>query len=417
MDTRQFAALELAARAKIARHGDFWLVPSLSHNGSHRVNGIATVCSCEDYELHGHSCKHMLAVRLVIDRERGRIPPASAAEPVAKPPRKTYRQDWPNYNRAQTGEKRQFLGLLSDLCGTVPEPPPAKTGRPRVPLADALFAAVFKVYSTVSGRRFMCDLEDARDKGHVGRAPHYNSIFRVLEDETVTPILRKLVADSAAPLAAVESAFAVDSSGFGTSRFIKWFDTKHGVERRQADWVKTHICIGVKTNVVTAVEIGDAHDSRMFAPLVTATAERFTLGEVTADKAYSGRPVLELVESLGGVPYIPFKSRTLPNKNGETWRRLWHFFQLNRAEFVARYHQRSNVESTFSMVKRKFGDAVRSKTPTAMTNEVLCKLLCHNLVVLIHETHELGIDVGFGSQHEDEASTDDEPRLLRFPGA
>ena len=239
----------------------------------------------------------------------------------------------------------------------------------------------------------------------------------MLEDPAVTPILRKLIADSAAPLAAVETAFAVDSSGFGTSKFIKWFDTKHGVERRQADWVRTHICVGVKTNVVTAVEIGDGHDSKMLAPLLTATAERFTPGEVTADKAYSGRPGLELVDSLGGVPYIPFKARTRPDKNGETWRRLWHFFQLNRDEFVARYHQRGNVGSTVSRVERKFGDAVRSKAPTAMTNEVLAKLLCHNLVVLVHETHEFGIDVGFGADQPEELPANDEPQLLRFPGA
>ncbi len=55
----------------------------------------------------------------------------------------------------------------------------------------------------------------------------------------------------------------------------------------------------------------------------------------------------------------------------------------------------SNVESTFSMMKRKFGDSIRSKTDTAMVNEVLCKVLCHNLVVLIHEMYELGIDPVF----------------------
>ncbi|MGB2603881.1 MAG: hypothetical protein WBC78_09810 [Candidatus Sulfotelmatobacter sp.] len=51
---------------------------------------------------------------------------------------------------------------------------------------------------------------------------------------------------------------------------------------------------------------------------------------------------------------------------------------------------RSNAESTVSMMKRKFGDSVRGKTDVAMTNEVLC-----NLVVLIHEMYELGIDPVF----------------------
>ena len=55
------------------------------------------------------------------------------------------------------------------------------------------------------------------------------------------------------------------------------------------------------------------------------------------------------------------------------------------------YHKRSNVESTFSAVKRKFGDSVMSRNDTAMVNEVLCKFLCHNLFCLIMEQETLGI--------------------------
>jgi len=38
---------------------------------------------------------------------------------------------------------------------------------------------------------------------------------------------------------------------------------------------------------------------------------------------------------------------------------------------------------------------LRSKTPVAMVNEVLCKIICHNICVLIQEAHELGIDTTF----------------------
>ena len=66
-------------------------------------------------------------------------------------------------------------------------------------------------------------------------------------------------------------------------------------------------------------------------------------------------------------------------------------------EFLAHYGQRSNVETTFSAIKRKFGGAVRSKTFTAQVNEILCKVLCHNLAVLVHARHELGIESAFGA--------------------
>jgi hypothetical protein len=92
-------------------------------------------------------------------------------------------------------------------------------GRPRLPLADMIFASAFKVYSTSSGRRFTCDLKDAHSKGYLSKAPHYNSISRYLENAGMAPILKALIEQSSLPLQAIESDFAVDSSGFSTSRF------------------------------------------------------------------------------------------------------------------------------------------------------------------------------------------------------
>jgi transposase len=59
------------------------------------------------------------------------------------------------------------------------------------------------------------------------------------------------------------------------------------------------------------------------------------------------------------------------------------------------YHKRSNVESTFSAIKRKFGSAVRSKQYTAQVNEILCKILCYNLSCLVHAMRELGVEPSF----------------------
>jgi hypothetical protein len=53
------------------------------------------------------------------------------------------------------------------------------------------------------------------------------------------------------------------------------------------------------------------------------------------------------------------------------------------------------------MLKRKFGDSVRSKTDVAMRNEALFKILAHNLCVLIQEQHELGIDPVFWQDDAD----------------
>jgi transposase len=80
------------------------------------------------------------------------------------------------------------------------------------------------------------------------------------------------------------------------------------------------------------------------------------------------------------------------------WQRMFHLYHFHRWEFLAHYNKRNNVETTFSMIKAKFGDHVRSKTDVPMVNEVLCKVICHNIVCLIHESHELGIDTTFWAQ-------------------
>jgi hypothetical protein len=54
------------------------------------------------------------------------------------------------------------------------------------------------------------------------------------------------------------------------------------------------------------------------------------------------------------------------------------------------------VETTFSMIKAKFGEAVLSQSLTGMANEGLAKVLCHNIVVVGQAVHEFGIDPGLG---------------------
>jgi transposase len=292
--------------------------------------------------------------------------------------------------------KHRCQVLLAVLCGGITDPPRTGCGRKRVPLADRLFSVVFKVYSTVSSRRFGCDLQDAHERGHLSRPLHPNKVNTFLEEAELTPLLKALIVRSGLPLKGIETDFAVDSSGFSVSRFVRWYDEKYGCERSGRDWVKVHLCCGVKTGVVTAAAIygRDANDCPILPELVKGTAENFTMKEVSADKGYLSVENVEAVFAAGGIPFIAPKVSTTGAAGG-LFERMFHFYQYRREDFLKHYHKRSNVESTFSAVKRKFGDAVRSKTDTAMTNEVLAKLVCNNLCCVILSQCELGIEAEF----------------------
>ena len=210
------------------------------------------------------------------------------------------RQTWTTYNAAQSEEKHRFVELLADLCSTVPQPPQHGKGRPRLPLSDIVFASVYKVYVGFSARRFTSDLRDAFVGGHVDSTPHFNSVNRYLSDPQLASVLKELITVSSLPLKAVETDFAVDSSGFSTSRFVRWFNKKYGREVDNREWVKVH--------------------------------------------------------------------------------------------------KRSNIETAYSMIKGKFGSAIRSKSDTGQINEALCKVLAHNICVLIQAMHALNIHPIFSAK-------------------
>ncbi len=406
MDMRELKALELAARARIVEDNGAWLVPSqTAGTGTYRVITWpgAESCQCEDFALTQRPCKHIIAAKLVEERDGKR--PAPPMDTDTLPERKTYKQNWASYNLAQSTEKHRLQVLLGELCSGIEEPPYAGVGRRPVPIVDRLFAVAFKVYSGLSTRRFACDLSDARERGYLSRPLHPNKVNCFLCDPDLTAPLRTLVACSALPLRVIETEFAVDSSGFSVSKFVKWVDEKYGVERSGHDWVKVHICTGVKTGVTTAIEIRerDANDCPILPPLVRATAESgFAIKGVSADKAYLSVENVETVHAVGGTPFIAPKSSTTGNAGG-LFERMYHYYCFNRDEFLARYHKRSNVESTFSAVKRKFGDSVRSRNSTAMVNEVLCKFLLNNLCCVILSQIELGIEARFWDAKEEGA--------------
>ena len=121
------------------------------------------------------------------------------------------------------------------------------------------------------------------------------------------------------------------------------------------------------------------------------------MAQISADKAYLSVDNLQTVLDHNAMPYIPFKANSDPDKKtpNQVWRRMYYYFCYNQEWFMQHYHKRSNVESTFSMIKAKFGDSLRSKTKTAQVNEALCKILCHNLCCLIQSMYELDIKPDF----------------------
>jgi transposase len=91
------------------------------------------------------------------------------------------------------------------------------------------------------------------------------------------------------------------------------------------------------------------------------------------------------------MPFIPFKLNTLEPTEAGMWARMYHLFMYQREAHMEHYHKRSNIETAYSIIKGMFGSALRSKSDTGQINESLCKILAHNICVLIQAMHALNI--------------------------
>jgi transposase len=373
-------------------------VKSQSGAGDYRVDE-EFICNCPDSQKRKETCKHAYAVRYYLKTE---IHTPQGVKVVEK--RLSAPQVWAAYDAGQTQEIKLFDELLKDLVAGIDEPAQA-FGRPRLSLRETAFCSIQKVYSQLSCRRAVSLFGNAVERKQIKHKPHFSAISRLLNRADITPILQELIAVTAAPLSSVETDFAVDSSGFRTTCFGAYAEQKYDLQRDHT-FIKAHAIVGVKTNIITGVEVLDGYsaDSPQLPVLIQKTANGgFEVREVSADKAYGSADNYNAIAALGGTAYIPFKENITGQSHGikyRLWRKAFHYFQLNQEEFYEHYHKRSNVESTFGAVKKKFGETIKSKNTKAQENELLCKLIAYNITVLIHEMFELGIKPDFSSKSQ-----------------
>jgi hypothetical protein len=123
------------------------------------------------------------------------------------------------------------------------------------------------------------------------------------------------------------------------------------------------------------------------APRVPQSTTRISGSTVVTDKAYLGRGNFEGASELGMDGYIPFKSNSRGLSHGSPiWNRMYHEFMAGREEFEEVYHRRSNVEATFSAIKRKLGEPLLSHNDGARINELLAKILTYNIGIVIQQS-------------------------------
>ncbi len=310
--------------------------------------------------------------------------------------------NWKAYNKSQTHEKHLFIKLLHELSRMVEMKHSYVNKGGMMPTPHIIFCIGMKVYLRMSGRRLISDLEMLRDRGYISSVPHFNTILNYFHAPSITKHLHYLISLSALPVAQLEeefnSAYAIDATGVSMKQYKERWSTVRQKYYRHKDYKKVHCISGTKSNIIAGCIVTDGNkaDSPYFKKLLKDATENFNIKEISADAAYLSREHLQLADDLNISPYILFKRNSVGHSKGfPMWGKSYNLFKKHHKKFLKAYHRRSNVESSFMMWKSRFDGFTSFRNHTAQVNEILCKVLAHNITVLIQEMFLSDIEIDF----------------------
>jgi len=165
---------------------------------------------------------------------------------------------------------------------------------------------------------------------------------------------------------------AVDSTGFELEAKSFYYRNVFNSDKKQKTkrYIKLSICIDTDKQLILSYKIRKKlrHDTKDFKYLLKDIA----CEQVAADKGYDDKKIRKFVlDKLNAVPQIPFRKNS--GRNGSVNRTSNILFD----EKI--YHQRSKIETVFSVIKRRYGSVLRNKSYATQQAELISKLITYNL--------------------------------------
>jgi len=317
-------------------------------------------------------------------------------ESEIKEPNKTrVRRITRNYtaiNQAHQWEPRHFQKILNKGIELMNIPTGYKgTGRPSIPVSEKIKICCTKSYHLKGGRNSVYYVENARNNGYIFipkiSENYFNRINDYMDDSGLTQYLQQLVHITAEPFSKIDDCFALDGTGIKTSSGKRRYLDIRTDRKKKREYVGLHIIAGVKSHVIAhaIVSKGHVHDNNFFKPLISEARKIFNIKEVYADSAYLSKENSKFCQSLEIKDYTKPKENTVVKglRNSPFAKSVQRYYEDLELKEYRRYPLRANVECTFDMLKSLFSDTLRHKKWDARVNELLCRVICHNIRCLV----------------------------------
>ena len=256
-----------------------------------------------------------------------------------------------------------------------------------------LVLVLLKEYISTDYRDFveLIDLiSEIKDKLDLDKTPHFTTLQKFVSkipSLLFNPILSRILklfysyGESA-------SITAIDATGFTSSYASFYYSRRTGKLRRS--FLKTSISVDTSKKVILGWKISQKTDHEIkHANALIRQSNKMRKSECyVLDKGYDSEKIHTIIrEEVKADSIIPLRKRKRKKIRGK-YRK-----QLHMAFDKIKYNQRNIAETTFSVVKRKFGETLRARKFRNQIKEIKMKLIVYNIDKKIIEV--ICIKLGF----------------------
>jgi transposase len=274
--------------------------------------------------------------------------------------------------------------------------------RPSIDPALMFFSSGVKAYEGKTNRAMIdCLSRLFGEDWWTDNGFHYNRFSDYLNCLRTTAELNWAIAEVCSPIMPFVEELILDATGISVTTRGAYRADRYGFVSDTPRFLRLNLVMDRKSKIfpvaLVTPEKGEKTGELSQAPLLLARLKALGYAPkyVLADLLYSTEPMLEAILAFGAEPVIPFKGIYSPSRlpTSGLMKRFYKQFLADPEAFLRRYCNRPLVEAGISALKRRFSEGIRSREPIARVNEILFKVLCHNVNFLIHAALEHGLNV------------------------
>jgi Transposase DDE domain len=239
---------------------------------------------------------------------------------------------------------------------------------------------VIRQYEAKSYRLFADWLVEAyylRMVLQLSHIPHFTTLQKFTERISGT-LLDKIISSFIILTKIGQLFVGIDSSGFKATHASQYY-TERAKLRRRRRYVKLSLTADILQQVICTIKIRRSptrHDTIDFQPLITKTSEISPLSVVIGDKGYDSEDNHILVRDvLDAFSVIPTRYVHLPIRR--TFGRYRK--QMKHGYSKLLYSQRNKNETIVSVIKRLFGEHIRSRLVRTQNRELSLRCIAYNM--------------------------------------